>query len=93
MAPKLLAKSQAIAANVSDEELFRVRAISAQIGWIETSMADVGAEAIANVEQLLSSGASEGSVAIDHQLMVFETHAHGLLATWETPEVLVCAPV
>jgi hypothetical protein len=32
MAPKLLAKSQAMSANQSDEEVFRVRAVSAQIG-------------------------------------------------------------
>jgi hypothetical protein len=39
-APKLLAKSRAMSANSSDVEVFRVRAISAQIGWLETSMAD-----------------------------------------------------
>jgi hypothetical protein len=37
MAPKLRAKSQAKSANKSDEEVFRVRAISSQIGWLETS--------------------------------------------------------
>jgi hypothetical protein len=92
MAPKLLAKSQATSANASDEEVFRVRAVSAQIGWIETSMADAGAEAIANVEALLSAGVSEGSVAIGHQLRIFEAHENGLLATWETPDALICVP-
>jgi hypothetical protein len=28
-----------------------------------------------------------------HQLKVFEACEHGLLATWETPEELVCVPV
>jgi len=41
LAPKLLAKSQAISANRSYEEAFRIRAVSSQIGWKETSMADL----------------------------------------------------
>jgi hypothetical protein len=90
MAPKLLAKSRAMAANLSDEEVFRVRAVSAQIGWLETSMADAAAQAIANVELLLSTGASEGSVPIDNQLKVFGSYEHGLMATWETPDALIC---
>jgi hypothetical protein len=90
MVPKLRAKLQAISANLSDEEVFRVRAVSAQIGWLETSMADIAAEAISNVELLLRAGASEASVAIDHQLRVFESHERGLLATWETPAELIC---
>jgi hypothetical protein len=90
MAPKLLAKSQAMSANSSNEAIFRVRAASAQIGWIETSMAEVAAQAVANVELLLSTGASEGSVAIDHQLKVFEVYGYGLMATWETPDALIC---
>jgi hypothetical protein len=90
--PKLLAKSQAMLANASDEEVFRVRAVSSQIGWIETSMADAAAEAIANVELLLRAGVSEGSVSIDHQLRVFEAQEQGLLATWETPDALICVP-
>jgi hypothetical protein len=92
MAPKLLAKSQAMSANRSDEEVFEVRAVSAQIGWLETSMAEAAAQAISNVELLLSSRASETSVAIDNQLMTFEAHEHGLLATWETPGALICVP-
>jgi hypothetical protein len=36
MAPKLLAKSRARSANLSNEETFRVRAVSSQIGWLET---------------------------------------------------------
>jgi hypothetical protein len=90
MAPKLRAKSQAISASLSDEEVLRVRAVSSQIGWLETSMADAAAQAVANVELLLSAGASEGSVAIDHQLKVFDAHECGLLATWETPDALIC---
>jgi hypothetical protein len=92
MAPKLLAKSQARSANGSDEEIFRVRAVSAQIGWLETSMPDVAAEAVSNIELLLSAGASEGSVAIDHKFKIFESYEHGLLATWETTDALICVP-
>jgi len=92
MAPKLRTKAQAISANLSDEEVFRVRAVSSQIGWLETSMADAAAQAVSNVDLLLSAGAFEGSVAIDHQLKVFESHEQGLLATWETPGVLICVP-
>jgi hypothetical protein len=92
MAAKLLAKSKAKSENASDEEVFRVRAASAQIGWLETSLAEAAAQTISNVELILSTGASEGSVAIDHQLRVFEAHEHGLLATWETPAALICVP-
>jgi hypothetical protein len=92
MAPKLLAKSQAMSARLSDKEVFRVRAVSSQIGWLETSVADVAAQAVANVELLLTTGTSEGSVAKDHQLRVFESYEHGLLATWETPDALICVP-
>ena len=92
MAPKLRAKSQAISASLSDEEVFRVRAISSQVGWLETSMADAAAQAVSNIELLLSAGASEGSMVIDHQLKVFELYEFGLLATWETTDALICVP-
>jgi hypothetical protein len=67
-----------------------VRAVSTQIGWLETSMADAAAQAISDVELLLSAGASKGDVAIDHQLRMFESCEHGLLATWETSDGLIC---
>jgi hypothetical protein len=92
MAPKLRAKSQAMSANWSAEEVLRVRAVSAQIGWLETSMAEAAAQAVFNVELLLSTGASESSMAIDNQLRVFESCEHGLLVTWETPDALICVP-
>jgi hypothetical protein len=92
MAPKLLAKSRAMSANLWDEEIFKIRAVSAQIGWIETSMAEAAAQAVSNVEPLLSTGTSEDSVSIDNQLRVFESYEHGLLATWETPDALICVP-
>jgi hypothetical protein len=92
MAPKLLAKSRARSANRPDEEVFRVRAVSSQIGWLETSMAEAAAQAVSNVELFLSAGVSEDSVAIDNQLRVFESYEHGLLATWETPGALICVP-
>jgi len=90
MAPKLRAKSALMSASTSDDEVFRVRAVWSQIGWLETSMADAAAEAVSNVELLLGAGMSEASVAIDHQLMVFEAYERGLLATWETPAELIC---
>jgi hypothetical protein len=92
MAPKLQAKSRAISAAALDSEVFRVRAVSAQVGWLETSMADVAAEAVSNVELLIVTGASEASASIHHQLRVFETFECGLLATWETPHGLICVP-
>jgi hypothetical protein len=92
MAPKLRAKSQARSANRSDEEVFRVRAVSSQIGWLETSMAEAAAQAVSNVELLLSTGASEDSGSIDNQLSIFESYERGLLATWETPDALICVP-
>ena len=55
-------------------------------------MAEAAAQAVSNVELLLSTGASEDSVAIDNQLKVFESHERGLLATWETPAELICVP-
>jgi hypothetical protein len=55
MAPKLRAKLLAISTNLSGEEVFRVRAVSSQIGWLETSMADAAAEAVSHVELLLST--------------------------------------
>ena len=45
-----------------------------------------------NVELLLRSGTSESSVAIDNQLEVFRAYELGLLATWETPDELICVP-
>ncbi|SHI05160.1 hypothetical protein [Bradyrhizobium erythrophlei] len=92
MAPKLRAKSRAVSANASDGEVFRVRAVSSQIGWLETSMADAAAQAASNIELLLGTGEPERSVAIDHQLKVFESYEQGLLATWETPDALICVP-
>ena len=86
MAPKLLAKADAISSNASDKEMFRVRAVSSQIGWLETSMTDTAAGAVSNVELLLSSRASESSVAVDNQLKIFESWERGLLSTWETPD-------
>jgi hypothetical protein len=92
MAPKLQAKSRAISAAALGSEVFRVRAVSSQIGWLETSLADVAAEAVSNVELLLATGASEVSAPIHHQLTVFEAFECGLLATWETPLGLICVP-
>ena len=92
MAPKLLAKSRATSAAALESDVFRVRAVSAQIGWLETSMADVAAEAVSNVELLIVTGAFEDSALIHHQLRVFEAFECGLCATWETPHGLICVP-
>jgi hypothetical protein len=47
MAPKLLAKSKAMAGNASAEAVFEVRAVAAQIGWLETCMPVAAAAAVA----------------------------------------------
>jgi hypothetical protein len=92
MGPKLLAKSEATSTNASVEASFEVRAVGAQIGWLETSVAAGAAEAVPNVELLLSSGFSEHGEQVHHQLRVFEVYEQGLLATWETPAELICVP-
>jgi hypothetical protein len=90
MAPKLMAKQRSMAVPSRPEAIFEARAVAAQIGWLETSMPAAAAQAIRAVEDLLSAGHTESSVAIYHQLKVFEAHECGLLATWETPRELVC---
>ena len=92
MAPKVIAKRRAIEAQFSSEAIFEVRAIAAQIGWLETLLPAAAAKAVRAVEDLLSAGHAENSVAIYHQSRVFEAREHGLLATWETPDGLVCVP-
>jgi hypothetical protein len=92
MAPKLLAKSKAIAGNASAEAVFEVRAVGAQIGWLETSIPMAAVEAVANVELFLSSGFSEHDEPVHHQLRGFEAYELGLLATWETPSAVICVP-
>jgi hypothetical protein len=92
MAPKLLAKPRAMAGNASVEASFEVRAVSAQIGWLETCVPVAAAEAVANVELFLSSGFSAQDEPVHHQLRVFEAYELGLLATWETPAAIICVP-
>jgi hypothetical protein len=92
MAPKLLAKSRAMAGSTSVEAVFEVRAIAAQIGWLETCMPVAAAQAVTNVELLLSWGFSPRHEPIHHQLRVFEAYELGLLATWETPSAVICVP-
>jgi hypothetical protein len=45
-----------------------------------------------SLPDLLSAAHNDSSVAIYHQLRVFEACEHGLLATWETTGELVCVP-
>jgi hypothetical protein len=89
MAPKLIAKSPATTGNASAEAVFKVRAIAAQIGWLETCMPIAAAQAVANIELFLAAGVSEHNELVSHQLRVFETNELGLLATWEMP-LFVC---
>jgi hypothetical protein len=90
MAPKLLSKSRARLAGASAEAFFKTRAVSAQIGWLETCMPAVAAQAVANVELLLCACLSERDVQIHHQLRAFEAFELGLLATWDTPTAIIC---
>jgi hypothetical protein len=90
MAPKLLSKARVMAENASAEAVFKVRAVAAQIGWLETCIPVVAAKAVTDVELILSSGASEKP--IHHQLRLFEAYELGLLATWETPTAIICVP-
>ena len=55
-------------------------------------MPALAAAAVWRVEALLSSGVPERSEPIHHQLVVFEAREHGLLATWETPDAMICVP-
>jgi hypothetical protein len=87
MAPKLLAKSKAMEGNVSIEALFEVRAVAAQIGWLETCIPVAAAGAVANIELFLSSGFSQHHELVHHQLRVFEVYELGLLAAWAVMKV------
>ena len=90
MAPKLQAKSGVLSNNLSPEEVFQARAISAQIGWLETPVNASAAAAISNVELLLALNAQPESIS--HQLKVFQAHEQGLMATWETGDQIICVP-
>jgi hypothetical protein len=90
MAPKLFSKARAMAENASADTVFKVRSVAAQIGWLETCIPVVAAQAVTDIELLLSSGAPAES--IHHQLRVFEAYELGLLATWETPDAIICVP-
>jgi hypothetical protein len=92
-APKVMAKRGAVEAQYHPQAIFETRAVAAQIGWLETSLPAAAAEALYAIEDLLSAGHPEGSESIYHLLWVFEAYENGLLATWETPEELVCVPV
>jgi hypothetical protein len=93
MAPKLAFKAQATQSHPGLQPAFEARAIAAEIGWIETSLSGAAAAAIRAVEDFLSTGHSEGSMAICHQLRAFEAFECGLLATCETPQELICLPI
>lgn len=91
MEPKRRVKAAATAASASAESLFRVRAVLAQIGWLETSLAAMGVQAICDVQSCLQEqdiGAAEDFVR--RRLIAFEAWEAGLLATWETPSEMIC---
>jgi hypothetical protein len=91
MAPKLgLQSARAIESYSRPEPAFQARAIAAEIGWIEMSLSGAAAGAIRAVEGLLRAGHAERSTAIYNQLKVFGAFEGGLLATWETPDELIC---
>jgi hypothetical protein len=92
MAPKLEAKRQLIARGADLDAIFEVRAMTAQVSWLETSISAAAVGAISNIDLQLAQGLSEVSVHLHHQLLVIEAYQHGLLATWETPAELICVP-
>jgi hypothetical protein len=83
-------RARLIGATPDPAAVFHAKVLTAEIGWIETSLPAVAARAIRAAEDLLLAGHAESSEPIYHQLMVFDAFEHGLLATWETPEELVC---
>jgi hypothetical protein len=89
-APKRAAKDRAIARNIPAQDVFHTRAVSSQIGWLETVIPRAAACSINRMELLLSMGMPEGAVEITSLRDVFDAHEHGLLATWETTSALVC---
>jgi hypothetical protein len=90
MAPKLLSKARVMAENASADTVFKARAVAAQIGWLETCIPVVAARAVVDIELLVSSGFADLDETLHHQLRAFEVYELGLLATWETPEAIVC---
>jgi hypothetical protein len=92
MVPKLTVKRDPTILDAGPDAAFEARAIAAQIGWLETSIAATAVDALCRIEILLSQGFSEMSKSIHHQLRIFEVFEAGLLATWETPTELVCLP-
>jgi hypothetical protein len=75
MSPKLLSKARVTAESASADTGFQVRAVAAQIGWLETCIPVVAAQAVTDIKLLLSSGAPAES--IHHQLRVFEAYVLG----------------
>ncbi|MFG3596481.1 hypothetical protein [Bradyrhizobium sp. RDI18] len=63
MAPKLLSKARVMAESASVEAIFEVRAIAAQIGWLETCLPIAAAKAVADIELFLSSGGSSSTTS------------------------------
>jgi hypothetical protein len=92
MAPKLVAKSEAMAGGMSAEDVFEVRAVAAQIGWLETSLPVAACHAVDEIDFLLTSGIPEDDELVRHHLRAFRAYELGLLATWETPEAVLCVP-
>jgi hypothetical protein len=75
--------------DANDETAQLESAENLDLSWLETSIADAAANAVSNVELLLSAGATESLVTIDNQFKIFESYEQGLLATWETPDEFI----
>jgi hypothetical protein len=88
--PKRAAKDRAIERGTSAQDIFETRALSSQIGWLETVIARAAAYSIYQIELLLSMGMPEDASEMNPLRDVFDAHEHGLLATWETANTLVC---
>lgn len=69
-----------MAGSASGEALFEVRALAAQIGWVETCIPISAANAVANIELFLSSGLSER--AHTSSVAGIRGLEFGLVATW-----------
>ena len=90
MAPKLSAKSDAVARGASAGAIFEVRAVAAQKGWLETSLPAAAVDALCKRRNAALLGVLRTLEPIYHQLLVFQACVHGLIATWEMPVELLC---
>jgi hypothetical protein len=98
MAPKLLAKSNAMSANLPSEEIFRTRALSSQIGWLDFDGRGCGAGRLQR-RVAPGTGISESYAELSpEQLFVALNHAgspvfdHAYRSGSGTLHTFVCEP-